>query len=142
DPLLLGIRDELYTKPFDSIDWEQARTRVHPDDAYVALSPWMKRINRLLAAYERRPNAALRQRALSAVLEQIRHEDRNTNFICRRPINKLFNTSVWDFEAPSGEEREAHRARLRDYLFRAEDGIKMQGDNSSELWDTAFAVQA
>ncbi len=142
DPLLLGIRDELYTKPFDSIDWEQARTRVHPDDAYVALSPWMKRINRLLAAYERRPNAALRQRALSAVLEQIRHEDRNTNFICLGPINKLLNTLVWHFEAPSGEELEAHRARLRDYLFRAEDGIKMQGYNSSELWDTAFAVQA
>jgi len=31
--------------------------------------------------------------------------------------------------------------RLPDYLWRAADGLKMQGYNSSELWDTAFAVQ-
>lgn len=32
--------------------------------------------------------------------------------------------------------------RLYDYLWVAEDGMKMQGYNGSQLWDTAFAVQA
>ena len=32
--------------------------------------------------------------------------------------------------------------RLQDYLWVAEDGMKMQGYNGSQLWDTSFAVQA
>lgn len=32
--------------------------------------------------------------------------------------------------------------RLFDYLWVAEDGMKMQGYNGSQLWDTSFAVQA
>lgn len=32
--------------------------------------------------------------------------------------------------------------RLHDYLWVAEDGMKMQGYNGSQLWDTAFAAQA
>jgi lanosterol synthase len=36
----------------------------------------------------------------------------------------------------------AHRKRLGDYLHLAPDGLKMNGYNSSELWNTAFAVQA
>ena len=32
--------------------------------------------------------------------------------------------------------------RLYDYLWVAEDGMKMQGYNGSQLWDTAFSCQA
>ena len=35
-----------------------------------------------------------------------------------------------------------HLPRLFDYLWLAEDGMQMQGYNGSQLWDTAFAVQA
>lgn len=35
-----------------------------------------------------------------------------------------------------------HIPRLHDYLWVAEDGMKMQGYNGSQLWDTAFTVQA
>ena len=31
---------------------------------------------------------------------------------------------------------------MHDYLWVAEDGMKMQGYNGSQLWDTSFAVQA
>lgn len=31
---------------------------------------------------------------------------------------------------------------MYDYLWVAEDGMKMQGYNGSQLWDTSFAVQA
>lgn len=36
----------------------------------------------------------------------------------------------------------AHTARIEDYLWVAEDGMKMQGYNGSQLWDTSFATQA
>jgi len=35
-----------------------------------------------------------------------------------------------------------HMARARDYLWIAEDGMKMQGYNGSQCWDTSFATQA
>lgn len=35
-----------------------------------------------------------------------------------------------------------HLPRVQDYLWVAEDGMKMQGYNGSQLWDTAFAAQA
>lgn len=35
-----------------------------------------------------------------------------------------------------------HIPRVHDFLWVAEDGMKMQGYNGSQLWDTAFAVQA
>lgn len=35
-----------------------------------------------------------------------------------------------------------HVPRVYDYLWVAEDGMKMQGYNGSQLWDTSFAVQA
>lgn len=31
---------------------------------------------------------------------------------------------------------------MADYLWVAEDGLKMQGYNGSQLWDTGFTVQA
>ncbi len=39
------------------------------------------------------------------------------------------------------EALKKHLARLPDYLWLAEDGMKMQGYNGSQLWDCAFASQ-
>lgn len=35
-----------------------------------------------------------------------------------------------------------HMMRIPDYLWIAEDGMKMQGYNGSQCWDTSFAIQA
>ena len=35
-----------------------------------------------------------------------------------------------------------HMMRVQDYLWIAEDGMKMQGYNGSQCWDTSFAIQA
>ena len=32
--------------------------------------------------------------------------------------------------------------RVRDYLWLGRDGMKMNGTNGSQLWDTAFTIQA
>ncbi|KAB1209580.1 Cycloartenol synthase [Morella rubra] len=45
-------------------------------------------------------------------------------------------------EDPNSEKFKLHLPRIFDYLWIAEDGMKMQGYNGSQLWDTAFAVQA
>ncbi|KAK3033319.1 hypothetical protein RJ639_034166 [Escallonia herrerae] len=45
-------------------------------------------------------------------------------------------------EDPKSMANKLHLSRIKDYLWLAEDGMKMQGYNGSQLWDAAFAVQA
>ena len=143
DALLSAIRAELYSDTrWDEIDWRAARDAVSATDRYVPRS-WQARFAfRMLDVKEHFVPAWLRRRALARVLAVIRAEDAATDFICLGPVNKLFNTLVWHFENPGGPELARHLERLPDYLWRAKDGVKMQGYNSSELWDTTFAVQA
>ncbi|KAG2668067.1 hypothetical protein I3760_15G143200 [Carya illinoinensis] len=58
--------------------------------------------------------------------------------LCAKVLNML---CCW-VEDPNSEAFKMHLPRLYDYLWIAEDGMKMQGYNGSQLWDTAFAVQA
>jgi len=142
DACIEAIRAELYDEPWDQIDWRAARETVAPSDSYVPHTRLTRAAHRVLLGFERIHPAGLRARALAHVLEHIAAEDRATDYICIGPVNKLFNTLAWHFAAPDGPELRRHLARLPDYLWHADDGVKMQGYNSSELWDTAFAVQA
>jgi len=141
-PLLAAVRDELYAGAYDGVDWERARASVATADALSPRSPVLELVSRFLVSFEQRRPKALRARAQRYVLEQIRYEDRNTDYICIGPISKLLHTMVWHFENPGGPELREHARRLGDYLYQADDGLKMNGYDSSRLWDTAFAVQA
>jgi 2,3-oxidosqualene cyclase len=141
-PLLEALRTELYAERYAGIDWKAARDTVSPTDAYTPRTVLLRRVYRLLGALEGRHPKALRERALAEVREQLNAEDEATHHICIGPVNKLYNTLVWHFERPDGPEVRAHLPRLADYLWEGRDGVKMNGYNSSELWDTAFAVQA
>jgi squalene/oxidosqualene cyclase-like protein len=142
DALVHALRAELYDEPFAQIDWAASRGRVGPTDTYLAVSPVMRAIHIALGHYERRTSAALRRRALAFVLDQIRQEDENTGHVCIGPISKLLHTLIWHRVDPQGSAFRAHAAQLPAYLWRGSDGVKMQGYESSELWDTAFAAQA
>ncbi|MBX3158525.1 MAG: squalene--hopene cyclase [Deltaproteobacteria bacterium] len=142
DPLVHALRDELYAEPYAAIDWAAARGRVAATDSDVAVSAATSAIHTALRWYERHAGATLRRRALAFVLDQIRQEDENTGYICIGPISKLFHTLIWHSVDPHGRAFAAHAAQLPAYLWRGPDGVKMQGYESSELWDTAFAAQA
>ncbi|XWS19844.1 hypothetical protein CRYUN_Cryun31cG0051600 [Craigia yunnanensis] len=45
-------------------------------------------------------------------------------------------------EDPTSDSVKFHLARVPDFLWLAEDGIKMQLNGGSQLWDTVFATQA
>ena len=58
------------------------------------------------------------------------------------PVNKAINMVCCYFDQPDGEEFKEHLPRIFDYRWLGEEGMKMQGYNGSQLWDTAFAAQA
>jgi lanosterol synthase len=141
-PLLASIREEIYSQPYREVNWRAARNSVAATDAYTPRTRLFHLVHRVLGFYEQRHSARVRERALRKVIDHIRAEEQATNYICIGPINKVLNMLVWHFERPGGAEVQAHRRRLGDYLHLAPDGLKMNGYNSSELWNTAFAVQA
>jgi len=70
-------------------------------------------------------------------------EDLQTNFVDIGPVNKVMNMLVcWAEGGPASEAFQRHLLRVPDYLWVAEDGMKVQGYNGSQCWDTAFACQA
>jgi len=141
-PVLEQLRRELYPQGYESVAWERVRCEVAASDELSPRSPLLEVATSFLLGFETRSPRPLRKKALSYVLDQIRREDANTDYICIGPISKLLHTLVWYFENPRGEELKQHTRRLGDYLYQAADGLKMNGYDSSRLWDTAFAAQA
>lgn len=141
-PLLRELRREIFREPYDAVDWRATQMRCAPSDVYAPLSRTYRVLNRLLNGYEAVASKTLRARANAFVLDQVRQEDENTNYICIGPINKVLNMLCWHFAEPAGPRVTAHRRQLPEYLWKGAHGTHMQGYNSSQLWDTAFALQA
>ncbi|XP_073042414.1 beta-amyrin synthase 2-like [Primulina eburnea] len=145
-PLILQLREELYDQPYDEINWRAIRHRCakedlyypHPfiqdliwDSCYVLTEP-------LLSC---RPFKKLREKALKVTMEHIHYEDENSRYITIGCVEKVLCMLACWAEDPDGDYFKKHLARVPDYLWVAEDGMKMQSFGSQE-WDTGFAIQA
>ncbi|KAF5184269.1 Terpene cyclase/mutase family member [Thalictrum thalictroides] len=146
-PTILSLRKELYNVPYHEINWNQARNLCAKEDLYyphplVQDILWASLHYGLEPVLTRWPGNKLREKALRTTMQHIHYEDENTRYICIGPVNKVLNMLCCWVEDPNSEAFKLHIPRLYDYLWIAEDGMKMQGYNGSQLWDTAFAVQA
>lgn len=145
DALLSSLREELYAGRYHAIDWKAHRDTVSPVDDFRPSSVALKTTNRATGLAESavvRALRPLRTRALDECLKHIRYEDDVTDGLDIGPVNKVLNGFVHLFRDPAGPEFKRSFARCDAYLWDGHDGMKFQGYNNSELWDTAFAVQA
>ncbi|KAL6134824.1 hypothetical protein ACLB2K_067052 [Fragaria x ananassa] len=146
-PTIQSLRKELYTVPYHEVDWNEARNLCAKEDLYyphpmVQDILWASLHYVLEPVFMRWPAKRLREKALDTVMQHIHYEDENTRYICIGPVNKVLNMLCCWAEDPNSEAFKLHLPRLYDYLWIAEDGMKMQGYNGSQAWDTSFAVQA
>ncbi|BBG92658.1 cycloartenol synthase 1 [Prunus dulcis] len=146
-PTVLSLRKELFNVPYHEIDWNVARNQCAKEDLYyphplVQDILWFSLHMAVEPILMRWPGKKLREKALKTAIEHIHYEDENTRYICIGPVNKVLNMLCCWVEDPNSEAFKLHLPRIYDYLWIAEDGMKMQGYNGSQLWDTAFAVQA
>ncbi|XWS73368.1 hypothetical protein CRYUN_Cryun02cG0122100 [Craigia yunnanensis] len=145
--LVLSLRRELYTLPYHQIDWNQARNQCAKEDLYYP-HPMIQNILWYCLqkvgepALTKWPFSKLRKKALDIVMQHIHYEDENTHYICLGPVSKVLNMVCCWVEDPNSEAYKYHLSRIKDYLWIAEDGMKMQGYNGSQLWDVAFSIQA
>jgi len=144
--LVKEIRTEIYLEAYESIDWPGSRGKCCPVDEYFQRPKVQSLFWDAVYWYEHSlqfpGKQRIRQAALNEVIKLIKHEDVNTDWICIGPVNKALNMVACWFHDPDSEHFKNHIPRLLDYLWLAEDGMKMQGYNGSQLWDTAFAAQA
>ncbi|XP_057401560.1 lanosterol synthase isoform X1 [Balaenoptera acutorostrata] len=143
DPLVQSLRQELYVEDYGRIDWPAHRDRVAPDELYTPHSWLLRVVHVILNLYERHHSASLRQRAIQKLYEHIAADDRFTKYLSIGPISKTINMlACWHREGPASSAFQEHLSRIPDYLWLGLDGMKVQGTNGSQIWDTAFAIQA
>jgi squalene/oxidosqualene cyclase-like protein len=152
DDVVASLRKELYPQypDYHTIPWRTTRHWIADTDNYSPI-PWvMKTLQNLLARYEEwsivQPfKRYVRQRGLEFSLDYMDAEDLQTNYIDIGPVNKVLNM-ISHFHACGGDLNNPkivnHMMRVQDYLWIAEDGMKMQGYNGSQCWDTSFCIQA
>lgn len=137
-----ALRRELYTRPYDRIDWRASRSNVNPLDAYSPHTRLLDGLNAVLGGYERFHVGAVREKALAFVMDQIHHEDESTGYLDIGPVSKALHLACVWFEDPSQPAVQRHLDRVADYLWDGRDGMKMQGYNGSQFWDLAFTMQS
>ncbi len=143
DDVVRALRAELYPEDYETVDWSAARQRIAPEDRFVPPSRLQSTLFALLNLYEKRPSPQLRARALDFVLRYVEAEDEQTSFVDIGPVNQVLNSlCVWHAHGRDSSKFQRHVERWYDYLWLAEDGLKMSGYNGSQLWDTAFGMQA
>ncbi len=141
--LIKEIRQEIYPIPYEEIHWQKARNSVAAEDSYSTPSAFLSVVHKLLNGYERAPIGSWRKKALAFILEYIEAEDQQTNFVDIGPVNQIINSiCIWHAYGKESDAFRQHVDRWQDYLWIAEDGMKMNGYNGSQLWDTAFAIHA
>jgi squalene/oxidosqualene cyclase-like protein len=146
-PLLRDIRDEIYMDPYNEINFYRFRDYLAETDRFHEGGCMLAASNLIMNIYEDYTPSIiknpLRKRALDFILGYISAEDEQTNYITIGPVGKFINMlACFHGYGPKSTQVRLHQARVSDYLWLAEDGIKCQGYNGSQLWDTAFTVQA
>uniref|UniRef100_A0A8C0F901 Terpene cyclase/mutase family member n=1 Tax=Bubo bubo TaxID=30461 RepID=A0A8C0F901_BUBBB len=143
DELIRSLRQELYVQDYASIDWPAQRNNVAACDVYTPHSWLLGAAYAIMNVYEAHHSTHLRQRAITELYDHIKADDRFTKCISIGPISKTINMLVrWFVDGENSSAFQEHVSRIPDYLWLGLDGMKMQGTNGSQLWDTAFAIQA
>ncbi|PRQ51838.1 putative beta-amyrin synthase [Rosa chinensis] len=146
-PLILKLREELFIQPYNQINWKKVRHLCAKEDIYYP-HPWIQDLlwDSLYISTEpiltRWPfNKLIREKALQVTMKHIHYEDENSRYITIGCVEKVLCMLACWVEDPNGDYFKKHLARVPDYLWVAEDGMKMQSFGSQE-WDTGFAIQA
>ncbi|CAI0553329.1 unnamed protein product [Linum tenue] len=144
--LIQSLREELYNEPYHQINWNAARNTVAKEDLYyphplVQDLTWGFIHHFMEPLLTRWPFSKLRDKALRLAMEHIHYEDENSKYLCIGSVEKVLCLMACWVEDPNSDACKKHLARLPDYYWVAEDGLKMQ-TFGCQTWDAAFAIQA
>ena len=124
-------------------DVSKHRHSISSFDVYSSQRYLLKFLHSILNTYESIHLSFYRRKASEHLFELIRAEDEHTNYIDIGPVNKFLNMiSIYHHDGRESQTFQKHLNRVQDYIWLSEDGMKIQGYNGSQLWDTAFTIQS
>ncbi|XP_027085286.1 lupeol synthase [Coffea arabica] len=144
--LIQSLRNELYVQPYHQVDWKNSRNTCAMEDLYfphplVQDMLWGFLYHFAEPIMARWPFSALREKALEKTMEHVHYEDENSRYICIGVVEKVLCLLACWVEDPHSEAFKRHLARLPDYFWVAEDGLKLQ-TFGSQAWEAALSIQA
>ena len=141
----IQLREELYNKPYESIDFASHRNTICPRDNYHPKTWILCVLNWILVHIWLpilRPNS-LKKRAEDWTFSLIQHEDENTEYGCLGPVNGPMNTlACYIHDGPASSSVRQHLDRLQDFMWMKNEGMLMNGTNGVQTWDTSWFIQA
>ncbi|KAK4588776.1 hypothetical protein RGQ29_019685 [Quercus rubra] len=146
-PLILQLREELYTQPYNEIKWMKVRHLCAKEDLYFP-HPWIQDLlwdslyiltEPLLTCWPL--NKLVREKALHVTMKHIHYEDEISRYITVGVVEKAICMLACWVEDPNGDYFKKHLARMKEFIWIAEDGIKMHSFGS-QLWDASLTIQA
>ncbi|KAF5445644.1 hypothetical protein F2P56_034683 [Juglans regia] len=144
--LVKSIRQELYNEPYELINWNKARNTVAKEDLYYPHPllqdlAWEFLQHVAEPLLKRWPFSWLRERAIKAAIGHVRYEDETSRYLCIGCVEKVLCLMACWVDDPNSEAYKLHLARLPDYYWIAEDGLKVQS-LGCQTWHAVFAIQA
>ncbi|XP_028785794.1 lupeol synthase [Neltuma alba] len=144
--LVKSLREEMHNQPYDQINWNKARNTVAKEDLYYPHPLIQDMLWGLLhhvaePILTRWPFSKLREKAIETAINHVRYEDENSRYLCIGSVEKVLCLIARWVEDPNSEAYRLHLARIPDYFWLAEDGLKIQSFGC-QTWDAAFAIQA
>ncbi|KAJ7516133.1 hypothetical protein O6H91_22G044400 [Diphasiastrum complanatum] len=145
--LVKALRGEIFSTHYNKINWEEARTTCAKEDRYYP-TPFVQDLAFIFAKQctepllRSWPGLLVRKKALERVIKWIHTEDENFRYVGIGPLSKVSVMLCCWIEDPNSEAFKRHLLRVHDYLWLAEDGMKMQGYNGCQMWETVLGTQA
>nr|WGT93813.1 mixed amyrin synthase [Codonopsis lanceolata] len=144
--LVLSLRQEIHPIAYEDIVWNKQRHNCCQEDLYYChtyvqdlLWDTLHYVSEPIIT--RWPLKNIRERGIQKAVELMRYGAQESRYITIGCIEKSLQMMCWWAENPNGGEFKRHLARVPDYLWLAEDGMKMQSFGS-QLWDCSLATQA
>lgn len=143
DPLLEEIRQEIYVKPYESIDFSKHRNTVCGVDLYYPHSKILNLANDVLVFYGKyiRPKKLL-QWANDYSYSILKKELTNTGNLSIAPVSFAFTCIMTMIE--EGRDSDVFKnliGEFKYYLFHGPQGMCTMGTDGVQVWDCAFFVQ-
>lgn len=84
-------QQELYTQPYETIDWPSLRNSISPYDVYAPHSRVAETCFAVLDVYDRIAPSWIRTKALERAYGLVKMEDENTGYQTIGPVSKAMN---------------------------------------------------
>jgi squalene/oxidosqualene cyclase-like protein len=141
-PLRDPLRGELYSEPYEAINFSAHREHVSPVDLYAKPARAVTIVRRMLTRLPTRSPRRFRDHALRVCVDKILHEQRVSRYQGLSPVNGLLNCLAIHATDGTHPDLEPSMAGLDAWRWcDAAEGTRYAGARS-QVWDTAFAARA